>query len=153
MPEPISFTDLKLKSTTITYNDQVITIRAVSFNMAFELLNRFPPLMGLAVQRGVSIQDLFSFGNEIISAIIACAVGMPGSKDAEAMAATLPMELQLNILEAMAECSFTSGFGPFVQRLRARIEALSEKDGRGPPTSGASLSRPSAVPPKTASGK
>lgn len=153
MPEPLSFTDLKIKTKTITYEGQEIRVRAVSFNEAFDLLNRFPPLMALAVQRGVTLQDLFNFGSEIVSAIIACCVGMPGDAAAEKKAAELPMELQLDIIEAMGECTFTSGFGPFVRRLRERVEALSAKDGKVQPMSGPNLSKPSVERQTRASGK
>jgi hypothetical protein len=62
---------------------------------------------------------LFKTAPEVINALIAAAVGKPGDPDAEADAAEVPLEIQMDILEAVGRLTFRSGFGPFVARIKA----------------------------------
>ena len=48
---------------------------------------------------------------------LAAGTGSPGDADAEEIAASLPVEVQTDVLEAVYRQTFRSGFGPFVKRV------------------------------------
>lgn len=92
-----------------------IRVKGVSAKVALDIINRFPATMVKALQAGeFNVTVLLKTAPEVINAIIAAATGSP-EEDAD----NLPLELQMDMLEAIGRLTFRSGFGPFVARIKA----------------------------------
>lgn len=105
--------------------DQFIKTNGISAQVAFSLLNRYPAVLAKAMEgHGIKFGDMIKAAPEVLSAIIVAGTGGKFD-DEEALedAATLPIEIQMDILESIGRLTFKSGFGPFVKRIVAHAEA------------------------------
>jgi hypothetical protein len=127
-----------------------LEVGGVSAKGVFIVFKRFPEMMNWFKGGKVDIKNLVTEAPDAIAAIIAAACGEPGNEKAEAKAAKLSMEAQLDILEAIGRQTFAlKGFGPFVLRIVALAEqAQSNNFGRAPATKSQPTSKPS-LPPDT----
>jgi hypothetical protein len=131
--EALSLLDIAPRHEMVEINaEQSLRVRGLSAEDITKLLTRFPALQGLIVGAGVDGQALINLGSEIVGAICAASAGELGNPDAEKMAAALPVETQLDILEAVGRCTFSRGFGPFSKKVAEIARALSEKAGKAP---------------------
>jgi hypothetical protein len=129
--EPVELADLRPRNEVVRVSDeQSIRIYGISTKDILALFERFPPLQGLAVGRGITTADIIKVGPDAIAAICAAATHSLNNKKAEAAASILPMETQIEIIEAAGRCTFTNGFGPFVQRVLGHIGLISEEVGK-----------------------
>jgi hypothetical protein len=104
----------------VPVGDSFIKVKGIAARTALDIINRFPATMVQALQKGeLNVSLLFKTAPEVINALIAAAVGKPGDEAAEADAAEVPLEIQMDILEAVGRLTFRSGFGPFVARIKA----------------------------------
>jgi hypothetical protein len=78
----------------------------------------------LIAGRSISAEDLFTIAPDAVAAILAAGTGSPGNEDAEAAADRLPLEIQMDLLEAILEVTFPGGFGPFAARLGALASSV-----------------------------
>jgi hypothetical protein len=109
----------------VPVGDSFIKVKGIGARTALDIINRFPETMVKALQKGdLNVSLLFKTAPEVINALIAAATGKPGDPDAEADAAEVPLEVQMDILEATAKLTFRSGFGPFVARIKALAGGL-----------------------------
>ena len=149
--EALSLLDTAPRSELVEIDDNtVLRVRGLGSRMIKELLIRFPDLQGVVMGSGINARMLIALGPEIVGAICAAATGELGNPDVEERAADLPVETQLDILEAVGRCTFSKGFGPFVDRVVAIAAQLSAQDGRvsdmnSPPPSSPSVEQP--IPP------
>lgn len=151
--EPVSLLDIKPLSEQVHINEkQSIEVRGISTDDIFNLLKRFPPLQGIIVGREITLADIFAFGPEIVGAVCAAATGKLGNEEAEKIASTLSVEIQLEIIQAVGRCTFTRGFGPFVQKFKGIVGALSAGDGKAPDTNSQRPSKPLEEQPTQVSG-
>ena len=131
--EPIGLLDVMPMTEQVQINErQSILVQGISSKAIWSLLKRFPLLQGLIVGGGITPADIVAFGPQVVAAICAAAAGYLDNEAAEEKAASLSIEVQYNILEAMGRCTFSKGFGPFRQRLRAALGALYAGDGKPP---------------------
>lgn len=99
---------------------EFIRVRGLSARVALDIINRFPATMLKALQGGeLQVSTLLKTAPEVIDAIIAAATGGP-----EEDASGLPLELQMDMLEAVGRLTFRNGFGPFVARITALGKGL-----------------------------
>jgi hypothetical protein len=65
------------------------------------------------------MEDIMTSAPDAMSAIIACACGFPGDKDAEQIASKLTLDESAALLEKIIPFTMPDGLGPFVQRVNA----------------------------------
>jgi hypothetical protein len=94
-----------------------LQVKGISAQGVLLLLMRFPDLQKWLSGQSLALTDTFLQAPETIAAVIAAGTGAPGDTDAEDIAASLPMEVQTDVLEAVYRQTFRNGFGPFVKRV------------------------------------
>jgi hypothetical protein len=116
-------------------DDDFIRVHGISAKVCLALLQRHPTILVKAMQGGgVQFQDLIKAAPEVIGSVIAAGTGNFGDEEAEEDATNAPVEVQMDLLEAIAKLTFRSGFGPFVERIMklARDAASSVSSGKVP---------------------
>jgi hypothetical protein len=103
-------------------DDQNLRVIGVSAEGVVALFKRFPE-MGKWFAGGLKPEIMTKAAPEAIAAIIAAGCGTPGNEGAEEVARALPVETQLDVLEAIGRLTFKKGFGPFVDRIIALTAA------------------------------
>jgi hypothetical protein len=96
-----------------------LQVKGISAQGVLLLLMRFPDLQKWLSGQSLALTDTFLQAPETIAAVIAAGTGAPGDTDAEDIAASLPVEVQTDVLEAVYRQTFRNGFGPFVKRVLA----------------------------------
>jgi hypothetical protein len=118
-------------------DDEFVRVYGISAEVCLSLLQRFPEILTKAMAGGgVKFNDIIGAAPQVISAVIAAATGQAGDDEVEQDAANLPIEIQMDILEAAGRLTFRSGFGPFAQRIMslANIARNSASSGEVPAT-------------------
>lgn len=90
------------------------------------LFQRFPVIRELIGGKNdvtLTPEDLAKLAPEVVAAIIACGCGDVNDPEAEAAAAKLGAEHQLDLLESIIGETMPSGPAPFVQRLYTMFNA------------------------------
>lgn len=127
-----------------------IEVRGVSTEDVLTLLQRFPELQKWIGGGERKAADLIKLAPNAVSAIIAAATGGLDDKTIEEAAAQLPIETQLNFLEAIGRLTFKSGFGPFAERILALFDAAkSASFGKATVTNSQPVSKPLSPPDTT----
>ncbi len=146
----LSLLDLGKLTETIKIGDQEIEVTGITMKDIFGLLQRFPDTLNIFSGSPVAA---LAKAPDTIAAVIAASTGDLGDEAAEAVAAALPIESQLDILEAIGRMTFRNGFGPFVNRLVGMVDAANAvafgSSGRATDTNSQPQSKPSS-PPDTA---
>lgn len=114
----LSLLDIGLPTEQIPVGDKFLTVTGISAEDVFNLFQRFPEVQAL-IGGGVKLSDFAVTAPAALAAVIAAGAGNPGDAAAEALARRLPIEAQLDIIEAIGRLTFKSGFGPFVERVVA----------------------------------
>jgi hypothetical protein len=106
--------------------DQFVRIHGISAKVALTLINKYPAVLTKALQGGgLKFGDMVKAAPDVLSAIIVAGTGRDFNDDEELEnAGELPIEVQMDILEAIGRLTFKSGFGPFVNRIVALSEAV-----------------------------
>lgn len=109
---------------------QDVEVFGVSAEGIAYLFNKFPEIRMLMTGKTLEKDKLAKLAPAAIAAIIAAATGSPGDKKAEAVAARLPLESQMDILDATVRLTMPGGIGPFAERLTSLAAMLgaSESD-------------------------
>lgn len=98
---------------------QEVEVFGVSAEGVAVLFHRFPEIRMLMTGKSLDKDKLAKLAPAAIAAVIAASTGHPGDKKAEAIAARLPLECQMDILDATVRLTMPGGMGPFVERLQA----------------------------------
>lgn len=130
---------------------KTLKVKGISAYGILLLLRRYPDLQNWLAGGNLAVSDLVLQGPDVMAAIIAAGTGLPGDTDAEDAAATLPVEAQMDIIEAVYRQTFRSGFGPFVQRVQKLYAdaVASGSFGVDPGTKSPQASKPSLQPGTT----
>ena len=96
---------------------QKLKVKGISAQGVVLLLMRFPQLQKWLSGQNVPLSDTLIQSPDMIAAVIAAGTGAPGDTDAEDIAASLPVEVQTDVVEAVYRQTFRNGFGPFVKRV------------------------------------
>lgn len=129
-----------------------LKVIGVSAKGVVNLFTRFPEVQKWFAVAGqnIKVMQLVKELPGAIESIIAAGCGLPGNDAAEEMAGNLPVEVQLDILEAIGRLTFKNGFGPFVRRMLALSNAArSANYGRAPATNSPPASKPLSPPDTT----
>lgn len=130
-------------------NDQMLRVFGVSVRGMFAIFVRYPEVGKWFKGGKLDMTSLVAQAPDAIAAVIAAGCALPGNTTAEERAADLPIEVQLDILEAIGRITFRSGFGPFVLRVVALHEqAASLNYGRASGMTLPQVSKP-VLPPVT----
>lgn len=130
-----------------------LRVKGISAQGCLILLTRFPDLQKWLAGKSLPINDVFVQAPDTIAAVIAAGtIGTAGDADDEEIAASLPVEVQMDLVEAVYRQTFRSGFGPFAKRVLALYAAAvgSENFGKAPDTKSPQELKPS-LPTDTAS--
>lgn len=124
---------------------RALKVYGVSAKGVFALFKRFPNVGQWFKGGKIDGQGLIAEVPEAIAAIIAAGCGEPGNPQAEEAAEKMSVEVQLDVIEAIARLTFKSGFGPFVQRIVALSkQAESLNYGRVSATTSPAASKPAS---------
>lgn len=119
----LSLLDIGPLHELVPFGEKKLKVFGVSAKGLFGIFLRFPEVGQWFKGGKLDLTVLAHQAPDAIAAVIAAGCGAPGDVDAEEKAGLLPIELQLDVIEAIARLTFKAGFGPFVQR----IVALSEQ--------------------------
>lgn len=132
-PQRLSLMDIGPLTEKVPYGENYLQVHGISTEGIFRLFERFPDMQAWLSGAGLAdpAQTLLSAPGAI-AAIIVAASDAEGSIQAEKNASGLPIEIQLDLLEAIGRLTFRSGFGPFVQRIAqlAAVVAVVARSGR-----------------------
>lgn len=121
----------------------VLEVYGISGKDILQLFLRFPQTHAWVTGAGIEPADMARVAPEALAAIIASGCHALGDEEAEKRASELPVEVQLDCLEAIGRLTFRSGFGPFVKRVVGLAAlAASENFGRGRGTNSQPPSKP-----------
>lgn len=114
-----SLLDIAPVTKTVKVGEQEFQVRGVGARGFVDLLQRFPDLRSLLSEEGLAREALIMLAPGAIGAIIAYASNQANNPDAEALAADLPLEVQMDFLEAIVDATFKKGYVPFLARLNS----------------------------------
>lgn len=118
--------DLVAQTEKVRVGDADLTVKGVSAAGVAVILARFPEIRALMSGREVEVEQLMAVGGEAVAAVIAAGCGFPGDEQAEAVAGSLSVDAQIDILEAIMRLTMPKGIGPFVEKLAA-LGAIGQK--------------------------
>jgi hypothetical protein len=113
---------------------QEVDVTGVSAHGIAILFQRFPELRMLVTGQQVDRTQLIALAPQCLAAIIAAATGTPGNEKAEAVGTSLPLETQLDIIEAAIRITMPKGVGPFADRLVAFLNSVGVLEPQGSTT-------------------
>jgi len=115
----VGLIDLAPSVETVSVRDKAVAVHGVSAKGLAYLLGRFPDLRRLMTGQEVGVDQLLASGGEAVGAIIAAGCGAPGEESAEAIAGSLSIDVQADLLAAILRLTLPRGIGPFVEKLTA----------------------------------
>lgn len=132
--------DIAFSFKTVPVKGVEIPVPGVSAEGIAYLFFRFPiirEIVGGKEEAGITLEDLRTLGPDAVGAIIACGCGEVGDLEAEKRAKLLPLESQVDLLEAIIGETMPSGPAPFVARLtemfgRLGVKSMNIQDGISP---------------------
>lgn len=143
----LKLTDLAPQSKAVPIGDQSIIVKGISAKTGLAIVQRFPKILGMVTGEKFDLGQFIAIAPDAVAAIIAAASGQLGDADAEAVAADLGLEYQMDILEAVGGMTFTKGFAPFAQRIMALASvANSGQASKVPDMKLQPASKPSSLP-------
>jgi hypothetical protein len=116
--------DIAPASITVEVWGKPLECYGISVGGVTSLMSRFPEVAALFQGGVIDSKRLMACGGEIVAAIIAAGVGLAGNKDAEGKAALMPIEAQLDLLDAILQLTLPKGVGPFAERLAGLTNRL-----------------------------
>lgn len=142
----LKLTDLAPQSKSVPIGEQSITVKGISAKTGLEIVKRFPSVLGMVTGEKFDLAKFIAVAPDAVAAIIAAASGQLGNEEAEAVAADLGLEYQMDILEAVGGMTFTKGFAPFAQRIMALANATSGQVSKVPDMKLQPVSKVSSTP-------
>lgn len=111
--------DLAPSQKTVTIGTTAVPVKGVSAKGIVYIMGRFPEARMLMTGKAVDVtpESLMKLAPEALAAIIAAGLGFPGDEAQEDAAAALPLEAQVDLIEAIAAVTMPKGVAPFVDRL------------------------------------
>lgn len=111
---------------SVNVNGTAVAVPGISAYGIAVLLDRFPDLRRVLTGQKVDMNAAWLMENvpDAVAAVIAAGTGYPGEAEAEAIAASLSLEPQTELIEAIMEVTLPKGVGPFVERLKAMAEKV-----------------------------
>lgn len=144
----VGLKDLKPLTKNVTVLGQSIEVRGVSLDTIGSMIERFPILERVLAGAGVGQpKDFIQMAPKAAAAFIAAGCGYQDDKDAEAVALSLDPDTQLELITAISEVTFPNGYGPFILKLKGRVQGLGlGASGKAPVMNTPPTSKPSSRP-------
>ncbi len=98
---------------------QGVSVEGVSF-----LLATYPELLAAFSGGSVDVKALMLMGGDVVASIIAAGMGKPGDEAETAIAKSLNVSEQADLLAAILRETLPDGVGPFVEKLGGMMTAL-----------------------------
>lgn len=129
----VSLLDIGEVSEEVSVRGKQIVVTGISGKGLVALLSDFPEIRKLIADRGSELltEDLIKIAPDAAAAVIAAGCGTPGDKQAVAIAGTLGVGEQVDLLEAIFRLTFPRGIGPFVEKLSRMTGANGVEGGPG----------------------
>lgn len=116
----VGLLDIEPSATEIvSVNGASVSVGGIESKGVLQLLKRFPELALLLLGTAPSLDRLLDMGGDVTAAIIAAGCGYLGDEKAEAKAASLSLDAQMDLLTAILRLTLPNGVGPFVAKLGA----------------------------------
>jgi hypothetical protein len=115
----VGLIDIAPNVETVEVQSTSVAVHGISAKGVAHLLGRFPELRMLMTGQEVEIAQLMAIGGDAVAAIIAAGCGTPGDDKAEAVAGSLSLDAQADLLAAILRLTLPKGIGPFVDKLTA----------------------------------
>ena len=109
----------------IKINGDRVTVRGLSGPTIAALVGRFPHLGAVVGGGAVGVQLILQFGHAI-GPIIAASVGHLGDEAYEKHASEFPVEVQLELIDAIKRVTFPKGLVSFAEKLTALLMGADE---------------------------
>ena len=119
-----SLLDIAPVTETVSINGTGVTVTGVSAQGVAHLLSRFPEIRMMMTGKAPDPARLVEMGGEAIAALIAAGTGHPGDQQHEAIASTLSMEAQMDLISSIIRVTLPGGPGPFVEKLTALMAGV-----------------------------
>jgi hypothetical protein len=121
--------DIAAAPSRVVVRGTEIDVFGVSAEGIAYLISNFPEIKSLLTGKEIAldVNALATTAPKALAAIIAAGTGNVGNRDAEAVAASLSVDEQAEILARIVELTFPRGIGPFAEA----IQRLAEKVGAG----------------------
>jgi hypothetical protein len=138
---PIGLLDLLPQTRIVKVGEQEVEVGGLSSEDAARLLKEHSGLGKVFLGRGVTVEELADMAPGAVKSVIAAGFQKLGDAEYEAKAASLPMEVQADLIEGIVAATWPAGFGPFVKRVVGALGApVSAPPSRAPSTRSASPS-------------
>lgn len=106
---------------TVDVNGTAVDVVGVSAEGLVYLLNSFPEIRMAMTSKKVDPARWMQLGGKIIAAIIAAGTGNPGDPECEAIAASMPVSVQMEFIEKIMKLTMPEGPLPFMERATALL--------------------------------
>jgi hypothetical protein len=141
----LNLADLAPMHEDVPFGDSFIRVHGISAKHGLEIFKRFPKIAGMVSGDKFNLGAFLSVAPDAVAAIIAASTGELNNEAAEEAASNLPVDTQLEIMEAVGRLTFTKGFGPFVEKIMALVNgANSGLSGKVPAMKSPPASKPSS---------
>lgn len=127
----VGLLDIAPLTKSVTVNGKDIEVFGVSAKGVASLFASFPQFRDMFISGKIDTTTLAESAPDVVAAIISCGTGTPGNKKAEARAAMLPLEAQLDLLDAIVSLTMPNGAGPFAKRLTGLLNSMQPGTGNG----------------------
>jgi hypothetical protein len=131
----VGLLDIAPSLKTINIGGVDVIVCGVSAKGIAYLLEKFPEFKAMFGGGDIDPKKMMRSAPELVAAIIAAGTGTPGNHKAEEKAASLPLEMQFDLMEAILEVTMPSGAGPFVKRLTGLISSVAQAEKAASPVS------------------
>ena len=105
----------------------VVLVKGIAGKHLAELIERFPALAGMLMGQGIRKDQLAVAAPEALAHVIAMATDGVITDEGLQAASELPLSIQTKILEAVWRQTFTEGFGPFEEQVKAALAVLEQR--------------------------
>lgn len=130
----VGLLDIAPSTRTVSVGGADIAVFGVSAHGIAYLITRFPELREMVGEdlENISSDTIAKTIPDAIAAIISAGCGYPNNAEAEAQAARLSADAQLDLLSAIIELTLPKGVGPFLEKFNGAMRVLSVT-GNDPP--------------------
>ncbi len=113
-----SLLDIAPATKTVPIDGHDIEVKGISARQVANLLQKFPELRVMVTGGEITWDTLLTIAPAAAEIIMAYGTGLFGDAEGEEKIASLPLETQVDLLEAIGAVTFKKGFAPFMERVK-----------------------------------
>lgn len=114
----VDFLDIAPATESVPLAGATVSVFGVSLKTLLNIVTRFPKVRAAFSGGEYTVEELVAEAPEAVAVIIAAGIGHPDEPDYIIKAATLNVEDQLSILDAMIKLTLPKGLASFLERLQ-----------------------------------